>query len=160
MIKDILILPAIFFGDLAIKMKAEKSLSCGTQYPLLNDGIRIKLLHNKGAMLGTGENEPERVVHISAALCTALSIVFIISLFSRRLSKFRTALSMLLGGAWSNAYDRLTRGYVVDYVSFPLLGKTVSRLFGKKAGSYVSGIVFNISDFFIFAGCLLTAVLA
>ena len=158
MIGCIILIPVVFFGDLIIKNRAERTLSDGRECKLLNGNVRLKLYHNKGAMLNKGDGRPERVARISVALCLAVSSIFIISLFSGRLSRFRLALSLLLGGAWSNAYDRLTRGYVVDYVSFPVLGRLTACIFGKRAGRYVSGIVFNISDFFIFAGCLLTAV--
>ena len=55
----------------------------------------------------------------------------------------KTALAMILGGGASNLYDRVKKGHVVDYFSF----KTRSRR--------LSGIIFNISDFFVFAGALL-----
>ena len=50
-----------------------------------------------------------------------------------------------MGGAFSNAYDRLKRGYVVDYVSFDIGSKRLKN------------IVFNVSDFFIMIGALITA---
>ena len=160
MLRYILLIPIVFFGDKLIKNKAEACLSGGKEKDLFHNNIRLKLFRNKGAMLNTGDAHPERVAYISVSLCVALSVIFIMSLFCGRVSRFRVALSMLLGGAWSNAYDRLKRGYVVDYVSFPFLGKLTACIFGEKAGRFVSGIVFNISDFFIIAGCIMTAVFA
>lgn len=55
----------------------------------------------------------------------------------------KAALAMILGGGASNLYDRVKKGHVVDYFSF----KTRSRR--------LSGIIFNVSDFFVFAGALL-----
>ena len=49
-------------------------------------------------------------------------------------------LSVLLGGSFSNTYDRLKRKYVVDYFSFNV----------KCCG--IRRIVFNISDFCIMIG--------
>ena len=109
-------------------------------------------------MLNAGEKKPAGVIFISLSLCILLTVIFLISLVTGRSSRFKTALSLLLGGAWSNAYDRLTRGYVVDYVSFPFAGRLTAKLFGEKAGRFISNIVFNISDFFIIGGCLLTAI--
>ena len=51
---------------------------------------------------------------------------------------------MLLGGAVSNTCDRMTRGYVVDYLGFNVKSKKLSN------------IIFNLSDFFIMAGALLS----
>ena len=56
----------------------------------------------------------------------------------------KTGLALLLGGALSNTYDRLKRKYVVDYFSFGVKWKRLRN------------IVFNISDFCILAGTLLT----
>ena len=49
----------------------------------------------------------------------------------------------MLGGAFSNTYDRLKRKYVVDYVSFPVKNEKIRN------------VVFNISDFCIMIGALL-----
>ncbi|MBQ7463618.1 MAG: signal peptidase II [Lachnospiraceae bacterium] len=46
--------------------------------------------------------------------------------------------ALILGGALSNTYERLFKGYVTDYI---------------KIGS----TVYNLSDFAIFAGALMTA---
>ena len=54
-------------------------------------------------------------------------------------------LALLLGGSFSNTYDRLRRKYVVDYLSFPVKWK------------WFRDIVFNISDFCIIIGALLAA---
>ena len=51
----------------------------------------------------------------------------------------KAGLSLLLGGAYSNTYDRLRRKYVVDYISFGVKGK-------------LKNIIFNISDFGIILG--------
>lgn len=50
----------------------------------------------------------------------------------------KLGLSIALGGAVSNLYDRLVRGYVVDYFSIEW-----KRL--KK-------VVFNLGDMFVFLG--------
>jgi signal peptidase II len=50
--------------------------------------------------------------------------------------------AFMLGGAASNVYDRVKRGFVVDYFSF----------------SFFNKVVFNISDFFIFIGSIIVAI--
>lgn len=56
----------------------------------------------------------------------------------------KTGLSILLGGAYSNTYDRLVRGYVVDYFGFQVKNERLRN------------IVFNISDFCIMIGALIS----
>jgi signal peptidase II len=55
----------------------------------------------------------------------------------------RIGLSFVLGGAFSNTYDRLKKKYVVDYVRFNIGKGKFSRL------------VFNISDFGIIIGAVI-----
>ncbi len=55
----------------------------------------------------------------------------------------KLGLSFVVGGAFSNVYDRLVRRYVVDYFSFNVKWERLRR------------IVFNISDLFIFLGSFL-----
>ena len=49
----------------------------------------------------------------------------------------------MLGGAFSNTYDRLTKKYVVDYLELPKV-------------PLLNKIIFNLSDFCIALGALLT----
>ena len=58
----------------------------------------------------------------------------------------KLGLSLLLGGAFSNTYDRLKRNYVVDYVSFQTPFKRLNS------------IIFNVSDFLIAIGAGITAI--
>ena len=55
----------------------------------------------------------------------------------------KLGLTMVLGGALSNTYDRVFRGYVVDYFSFNVKWKKLSS------------VIFNIADLFIFIGSLM-----
>ena len=53
----------------------------------------------------------------------------------------KTALTFAIGGALSNLYDRMVRGYVIDY--FSIQWKKLKK------------VVFNLGDLFIFAGAAL-----
>lgn len=55
----------------------------------------------------------------------------------------KTALTLVLAGGASNLYDRIRRGYVVDY--FSIQWKQLKK------------VVFNLGDIFIFAGSALFA---
>ncbi|MDE7232762.1 MAG: signal peptidase II, partial [Lachnospiraceae bacterium] len=72
-----------------------------------------------------------------------MTVVFLSTFSFRGNSTLKAGLALLLGGAYSNTYDRLTRRYVVDYVSFPVKNQRFRR------------IVFNLSDFCILIGALL-----
>jgi signal peptidase II len=89
-------------------------------------------------MLNFLEDKAQIVKMISATLAGILLIIFAFVIPKKGNYLLKLGVSLLLGGALSNVYDRLTRGYVVDYFSFKFLKK----------------IVFNISDILIFIGSL------
>lgn len=143
----LLIVPAVFFGDLWLKNRVEKYIPARgekREKKLLDGRILIRKHHNRGAMLNAGEKNRTVVAALSLFLTAVLVPVFIISLGRRGNGLLRTGLALLLGGAFGNTYDRLKRKYVVDYLSFGVKWK------------WFRGIVFNISDFCIMIGALLS----
>ena len=77
------------------------------------------------------------------ALTLGLTVLFVLTFSCKGSKMLKAGLSLLLGGAYSNTYDRLVRKYVVDYVSFPVKNEKIRN------------VVFNISDFCIMIGALL-----
>lgn len=143
------IVSVIFFGDLYIKNQVEKYIPArGTgksERRLLGGRLLLRRHHNRGMMLNTGEKKQSAVAVVSLLLTAVLTVVFLISLGHRGNNLLRTGLALLLGGAFSNTYDRLKRKYVVDYLSFGVKWKGLRK------------IVFNLSDFCIIIGALLAA---
>ena len=112
----------IFFGDLYIKNRVEKYIpvkgSGKNERELLGGRLLLRRHHNRGMVLNAGEKRQPVVAAVSVVLTVVLTVVFFISLGRRGSNLLRTGLSLLLGGAFSNTYDRLKRKYVVDYISF------------------------------------------
>lgn len=137
----LLLILGIFLGELWIKNKIENSKNL----PRQAKGLLIRRYHNTGAMLNLGQNRRRAVAAVSLAFCAITLVLFLLSLGQKGNRFLRTGLALLLGGAFSNTYDRLKRKYVVDYFSFPVKWKPLRR------------IVFNLSDFCIITGALLAA---
>lgn len=139
----------IFFGDLYIKNQVEKYIpakgSGKNERELLGGRLLLRRHHNRGMMLNAGEKKQSAVAVVSLALTAVLTVVFFISLGHWGNNLLRAGLALLLGGAFSNTYDRLKRKYVVDYLSFGVKWKGLRK------------IVFNLSDFCIIIGALLAA---
>ena len=136
---------AIFTGDLFLKNRMEKELEPGQKKEILKGRILLRKYHNEGACLNLGEKKTKAVAAVSLLLTGALSLVFLFTLTKRGCSALKTGLSLLLGGAWSNTYDRLKRKYVVDYFSINVKWKPLRQ------------IIFNLSDFCILIGALIVA---
>lgn len=140
------IVAAIFLADGMIKYWAEKHISDKAVREVAKDRILLRRLHNFGMANNLGETHPRLVTCGTFALWTALFAEFIrlIRLPGRVVEKLGGA--FVLGGGASNLADRLTKGYVTDYFSLNVKWQKLRRL------------VFNISDFFILAGAVLTVI--
>lgn len=134
----------IFFTDLKVKKYIEENKEMHKSEEILNGKIILERYHNKGAMLNFLEHNVHLVKIISLSLFGILLLFFAFLLPKKDNRILKLALSFILGGAFSNIYDRVKKGYVVDYFSFKFLRK----------------VVFNISDICIFIGSFIIALLS
>lgn len=132
----------IFLLDFGIKNGIENKKTEGGTEEVFHGKLLLRKYHNKGAILDAGEKRSGLVALISLLMTLALTVVFLLTFSIKGGRLLKTGLALLLGGAYSNTYDRLRRHYVVDYVSFPVKNRAIRR------------IVFNISDFCIMIGAL------
>lgn len=138
---------SLFLCEWFIKNMTEAWGKEKEQKDFLGGRLYLTKYHNKGAFLNLGEKRKELMAVISVLLTVFCLILFLLSLFQKGNGLLKAGLSLLLGGAFSNTYDRMKRKYVVDYFGFRL--KCFPRL---------SKVVFNLSDFFILTGAMLAAV--
>ena len=137
-----LISVGVFLTDLFIKNGIEKHKTEGGTEELMGGRLLLRKYHKKGAVLDLGEKKSGLICLFSLLLTSAVTAVFLCTFSMKGSRLLKSGLALLLGGAYSNTYDRLTRHYVVDYVSFPVKNEKLRR------------IVFNISDFCIMIGAL------
>lgn len=137
---------AVFVIDLLLKNYIERTKTEGEGNSLWGGRLLVRKYHNRGAFLDMGKQRRELVALLSLALTLGATVLFLVTFTYRGNGMLRAGLALLLGGAYSNTYDRMVRKYVVDYVSFPVKNKKIRN------------IVFNISDFCIMVGALLTVI--
>lgn len=138
----IIIAVTVFVGDLLLKNYIEKKKSIGKSEKLLGGKIIVTKYHNEGAFLNLFEKQKNMLLLVSGVML-GMILMFLFVLMPQKGKKLvKVGVTFLFAGAASNVYDRVFRGYVVDYFSFSFLKK----------------VVFNISDIFIFIGSLLLAV--
>lgn len=106
--------------------------------------IRLHRNHNTGFPFGFLKERPQLVKTIPLMMTSALAGA-LAALCGRKDGiggiLERLGLAVALGGAVSNTWDRMVRGYVVDYFSIQWKGL-------KK-------VVFNLGDIFIFLGTVM-----
>jgi len=138
--QSVLLTATILCADTIIKKKREQEKE---PKACMGGRVHIMTYHNYGAFLNSGERNPFLVKLISVILTLAMTALFILTFTRYGSAQLRTGLAFLLGGAYSNTYDRIKKGFVTDYLNFP-------RFPGR-----IKNVVFNISDFCILVGCAL-----
>lgn len=141
---------ALIFGvDQSFKNKIEAMPD--NDFPLDMEGslgrhAEFKKFHNKGFPLERGKEKPELVYGVTA-FGTALSLGgFFMALTEKKRNIGRLfGLCLLSAGALSNFFDRIRRGFVVDYIHV-------------KRGP-LKEIIFNIADAAIALGSFLWGIM-
>ncbi|MDD7738976.1 MAG: signal peptidase II [Fusicatenibacter sp.] len=142
----VLLIILIFFGDLCLKRYVEKNLKKGEEIPLFGGRIVARKLHNYGIAGGFFANHTHVVERSTFFVLITLLIGEGVLIVRKSGYLMKMGLAFLLGGGFSNWYDRFRQGFVTDYFSFTRGNQRLRRL------------VFNLSDFCIFAGTLLVLI--
>ena len=147
-VRYMLMTAAIFIGELFIKMNVDDKWKMGHVKDIAGGRIGLHRYHNKGAMCNLGEKHSMGVAALSVGLTAGLLVYFVLTLFQTGNHGLKTGLALLLGGAFSNTYDRMKRKYVVDYFSFHTGIRMIDRM------------IFNLADFAILAGAMISVICA
>lgn len=96
------------------------------------NGVKIRYLENYGFAMGFLKNKKglTKALHLFAFLAIAIYIVY----YPER--EYFIPFVLILSGGFSNLIDRITRGYVVDFIQI------------KKSP------VFNFADLYVFLGVI------
>ena len=137
----IIIVIAFVLAEHKMKDYIEKNRKLGEKEEILNGKIIIRKQYNRGAMLSFMEDKKELVKTVSGACLGLVVLLFMIALPKKGNRLYKFGLSLMLGGAISNVFDRFSRGYVIDYFTINY----------KKLKS----VIFNMADMAIFLGSLL-----
>ena len=109
---------AVIAADLVSKYYASSLLDYASPVPVF-PCFNLTLLHNTGAAFSFLAQESGWQRWFFAGLASMVSLVLIRWLVSLRDDRWlAAALALVLGGALGNLYDRITLGYVVDFLDF------------------------------------------
>lgn len=126
----------VFLLDQLTKIYIAKNFLLNQSVPLIKGILYFTLVHNRGAAFGILKNQLP-VLIFAAAVAIILIYLNIRKNKKKELSVYNFALSLILAGALGNLVDRLTFGYVVDFIDFRIWP------------------VFNIADSAITVGAIL-----
>lgn len=132
----------LFLGDGLIKKYMEENKTFDENEDILGGRVSLTKYHNRGAMLNFMEDKPEWILRFSF-VGAGIAFLYFLQVMAKGANRlFKIGMMLLMGGGLSNLYDRLKKGYVVDYFII-----NYGRL--KK-------VIFNLSDIMIFLGGFLT----
>lgn len=131
----------IFLGDEWLKKYIEDHKEVGKYEDILDGKITVTRHHNKGAMLNFMQDKPKWVLGFSGAGMGAVLVFAVETIFKDADCVLKWGAALLAGGGLSNLFDRIQKGYVVDYF---IINK------GK-----LKKVIFNLSDILIFIGGLM-----
>ena len=136
----------LFFEELCVKNHVETHFQANDSKQTLGGLLVLRKYHNRGAFLNTGESRQKIVASVSVALTAMVAVVLFKVAGTAGLRLCKAGLALLLGGGLSNTYDRLARGYVVDYMSI------------RSGIKRIDSIVFNMADLYIAIGAVLALI--
>lgn len=103
--------------DQIIKYLITTNLYIGEKIKIIKNFFNITYVTNDGAAWSILSGN--RILFIAIAIITSIALIK----YSKNKPKFeRYTYSLLIGGIIGNLLDRITRGYVIDYLDFKIFG--------------------------------------
>lgn len=111
-------------------------------FPLIQNVFHLTYVENKGAAFSMLSGKVGFLIFFTGLVLVGLLGLLIISMKRGESKVLLVALSLVIGGAVGNMYDRIVLGYVVDYFDFRL----------------INFAVFNVADVFVVCGSILLGI--
>lgn len=116
------ILPiVIILLDQISKAAAIRYLKGNRPYKIIDNFFQLHYVENRGAAFGILQHK--RIFFVIITLVIVMVLSFYLIKYYNSLNRLtKISFAMLIGGAIGNLVDRIRFGYVVDFISFKLLG--------------------------------------
>ena len=136
--------------DMGIKQYIEEYFKEGQEQETVIDQVVLRKVYNRGFLLNTFDKYPLIVKGVSAALGIGIAIYDGCLFLKKRRWLRKLGMAFLKAGAFSNIYDRLIRGKVIDYIGVKSKHKYLSTLTANLADIYVviGGVIVMVAKMF------------
>ncbi|MBD3415481.1 MAG: signal peptidase II [Candidatus Aminicenantes bacterium] len=117
----LMIILGLVICDQGSKALVHRSVPYGSHVTVFKGFFNISHVHNRGAVFGIFNQSGNSLIFFILTLASLLAFAVVVYFFikvpaSEVLLKF--SLSLIIAGALGNSIDRLTRGYVIDFLDF------------------------------------------
>ncbi|MCQ2505728.1 MAG: signal peptidase II [Lachnospiraceae bacterium] len=130
--------------DLTIKYFIDKASEEKFPKKLCKGRLEINRMYNEGLAYGFLKDKPKAVKAIVNLSFFLTMLLCIVSFFSKNSQVEKFGHAMLLGGAFGNFHDKISKGKTTDYIKLP---KLKSKRLRKT--------IFNLADLFLVLGALI-----
>ena len=111
---------AVIFFDRITKLFFVGLLGLGESLPLIPHVLHATLVHNTGIAFGFFRDQG--IVFIIIPVIAIILLIFNVYYYRQNNEvlnrRYVAAFSLILGGAMGNLFDRITYGYVIDFIDF------------------------------------------
>ena len=134
--------------DLLTKHWVQANIAYGQHVPVTSF-FDLVLFHNEGAAFSflAGAGGWQRLLFSVIAIVASAVIVYLLRKHPER-TLFSLGLSLVLGGALGNLYDRVTLGYVVDFIFLHYRQEYYWPAFNVADSAISCGVVLLLIDSF------------
>lgn len=109
----LIMIAIIIVIDQCLKLLVEKSIAAGSKIIIVDQYLDITNVHNTGAAFNFMADQPSMIMAITSGI---IAVGFYFLYIFRGNPLIQTFIALVLGGANGNLFDRVSRGYVVDYI--------------------------------------------
>lgn len=132
--QSILIFWVLVFLDYFGKEYSSRNFKNKSEKKFFKDKLVLCYVENRGIAFNIFSGRKNLIISLNLILLAYIAYLFV------EISSMRFSLLFIFSGGVGNLFDRLKRGYVIDYIFFKI----------KKWP------VFNLSDFYVFFGVVLS----
>ena len=125
--------------DQISKYIVSSNMEIGESFGLVKYILNITYWRNSGAVFGILKDHRWVFMIASIIAIIAMTAVLIYFIKNKSFMWMQAALALILGGGIGNMIDRLSQGYVVDFLEF----------------DFVNFAIFNIADSCVTVGCVI-----
>jgi signal peptidase II len=105
--------------DQAAKAVISRTIELYESRPVIPGFLNLTRIHNRGAIFGAFNQSNNTAVFIALTVASLLALGLVVFYFFKTPSSDRLVkigLSLIMAGALGNLFDRLTRGFVIDFL--------------------------------------------
>lgn len=139
---EIIIIVLVNIIDRLSKIWAFKNLKDYNDVVIIKNIFSLSYLENRGAAWGIFQGKT--IFLLTITIVIVIGIIYFLLKCKPKSKLMRISLSLIIGGAFGNMYDRLVNKYVIDFIYFHY----------KDVYSFPT---FNVADMSVVVGTILLA---